>query len=827
MSWQEIRLSVREIRNRFSNLCKKVPSNFTFRTIQTETGFKTRIYFLSMPNSSRENTLMFADLPQSYLDLPSSRVIPWYPLLESSFHIFSYMGVVSKEEQLQWERKRLVTWGITSYEVHPESGRFIFPACGSLFTCQDSGLMVGPHFPLELKMTCQGARLNPQMCPSNPELVAYICNGDIWVQHMGFATEQRMTFVHKGAKSLVDDPICAGSPAYVTQEEFHRYSGMWWQPKCLGGVYRILYEEVDESDVEILSFVSQSSEDQGVEEFRFPRAGTPNAKSTLKMLQFQMDDTGQFLNVHILQMREPLDSICSWTEYLIRVGWTPDGNFIWAQCLDRRQVHLELVLIPLLEFVLLDGINSSSRQQLVSSIMLLRQEINADVWINVHDVLYFFPILNETVTFIWADEKTGFRHLYLITAELSCKPDVSNHVWDTLSSSISNSHDRLCQLKILRKEALTYGDWEVLDKQIWVDEKHLLVYFTGMQSGPLEKHLYVVSISAPGEIHQLTTNGFSHTVAVNKECTRFVTVYSSIAQLPVCEVYAIEWPNSVKSVHNIVVSSLGYLLEPSEPDENYRQPELFVYNLPSKESLYCMIFTPPNMQPGLTYPTVLSVYGGPEVQLVNNSFKGMRHLRLHMLASRGYIVVVIDSRGSHHRGVKFESYIKGRMGTVEIDDQVAGLQWLAAETGYIDLARVAIHGWSYGGYLSLMGLAQRPDVFKLAIAGAPVTSWNLYDTAYTERYMDLPSLNAQGYSSGSVLSYINNFPNEENRLLIIHGLIDENVHFLHTSQLINALVKAGKPYQLQVYPGERHSLRHLDASEHYETNLLSFLQQHL
>ena len=116
---------------------------------------------------------------------------------------------------------------------------------------------------------------------------------------------------------------------------------------------------------------------------------------------------------------------------------------------------------------------------------------------------------------------------------------------------------------------------------------------------------------------------------------------------------------------------------------------------------------------------------------------------------------------------------------------------------------------------------------QLAIAGAPVTSWHLYDTGYTERYMDLPQDNQEGYANGSVLTHVNKFPDEENRLLIIHGMMDENVHFYHTSQLINALVKTGKPYQLQIYPDERHSLRNLDANKHYETTFLSFLQNHL
>nr|XP_022905301.1 dipeptidyl peptidase 9-like [Onthophagus taurus] len=240
-----------------------------------------------------------------------------------------------------------------------------------------------------------------------------------------------------------------------------------------------------------------------------------------------------------------------------------------------------------------------------------------------------------------------------------------------------------------------------------------------------------------------------------------------------------------------------------------------------------MVFRPHDYIPGQKYPTVLNVYGGPEVQLVSNTFKGMRQLRMHMLAARGYCVVAIDSRGSQHRGLGWEGHLKGRMGTVELEDQVEVLKWLAESLKCIDMDRIAIHGWSYGGYLSLMGLAHYADVFKIAIAGAPVTNWSLYDTGYTERYMDLPDQNPQGYLEGSVLNYVNKFPEQENRLLIIHGLIDENVHFYHSSQLISALVKAGKPYSLQVYPNERHSLRHLDASKHYETTLLSFLQNHL
>ena len=159
----------------------------------------------------------------------------------------------------------------------------------------------------------------------------------------------------------------------------------------------------------------------------------------------------------------------------------------------------------------------------------------------------------------------------------------------------------------------------------------------------------------------------------------------------------------------------------------------------------------------------------------------------------------MDCRGSTRRGLAFEGYLKDRMGTVEIADQVEGLQYLIKTGRYnIDEKRVGIHGWSYGGYLSLMGLAQRPDIFKVAVSGAPVCQWEAYDTAYTERYMSTPNENPEGYNHGNVLHLVDQFPDSPGRLLIVHGLIDENVHFHHTATFIDAMVAAGKPHQLQV-----------------------------
>uniref|UniRef100_A0A1B6C6F4 Peptidase S9 prolyl oligopeptidase catalytic domain-containing protein n=1 Tax=Clastoptera arizonana TaxID=38151 RepID=A0A1B6C6F4_9HEMI len=498
---------------------------------------------------------------------------------------------------------------------------------------------------------------------------------------------------------------------------------------------------------------------------------------------------------------------------------------LWVQLLDRRQQRLELVLISLDNFVEPppNVYHNENHLDSMESPLVIWTE-TSDIWMNVHDLLHMFPIdENGNLSFIWASEETGFRHLYYITTYLG---SASNGLQDSVDGSEGIPVMSCRSTKI----ALTSGEWEVLGRDLWVDEERQLVYFIGLRETPLEKHLYVVWLKRPGDIRLLTKPGFSYTADINVDCSICVIIYSSIESPPACQVFRIVHMGNSNvdwSINSITLKPLGYLLEPEVTSSDLHCPLLYTCKLISGVPLFSMVFKPHNFECGQKYPTVLYVYGGPEVQQVSNTFKGMRHLRMHMLAAQGYAVVAIDSRGSHHRGVVFESYLKGRMGTVELQDQIEVLQHLSERLGFLDMNRIAIHGWSYGGYLSLMGLAQYPDIFKVAIAGAPVTSWSLYDTGYTERYMDLPQNNLQGYKAGSILNYVNQFPDEENRVLIIHGLIDENVHFYHSSQLINAMVRAGKPYQLQVYPNERHSLRNLDASKHYETTLLSFLQNHL
>lgn len=223
------------------------------------------------------------------------------------------------------------------------------------------------------------------------------------------------------------------------------------------------------------------------------------------------------------------------------------------------------------------------------------------------------------------------------------------------------------------------------------------------------------------------------------------------------------------------------------------------------------------------HPLICAVYGGPHVQRVNRSWSQCADMRAQRLRSLGFCVVKCDNRGSSRRGVAFETAISRRLGRIEVLDQVAAVRQLILR-GLVDPHRVGVYGWSYGGYLAAMCLCRAPDVFQVAVAGAPVTSWDGYDTHYTERYMGLPADNAGGYRESSVFEHV---PNMRGRLLLVHGLIDENVHFRHTTRLINKLIASGKDYDLLIFPEERHSPRRLRDRVYMEQRISDFFSRHL
>jgi dipeptidyl-peptidase 4 len=366
--------------------------------------------------------------------------------------------------------------------------------------------------------------------------------------------------------------------------------------------------------------------------------------------------------------------------------------------------------------------------------------------------------------FLWLSERSGFRHLYL------CSP----------------------RGEIVRQ--LTAGDWMV-DALAGVDEQRSLVYFTGTRETPLESHLYVAPLSG-GEPRRLTAEPGMHDVTLDHGARRFVDVRSALDTPPTVILRSLEDGAPLHAVPKPQDPRVAaFALEP---------PELVTLTNRHGTLLYGAVYRPPSRYGPGPYPTIVQVYGGPHAQTVQNSWALTAALQQQYLRQLGFLIFRVDNRGSARRGMEFESPIRRRMGTIETEDQVDGVRWLIAQ-GLADPARVGVTGWSYGGYMTLRLMEAAPEIFRVGVAGAPVTQYDGYDTTYTERYMGTPQENPEGYREGSVLAHADHI---SGKLLLVHGMLDENVHFRHTARLINALTRARKPYDLLIFPDERHMPRH-------------------
>uniref|UniRef100_A0A8C7JF82 dipeptidyl-peptidase IV n=1 Tax=Oncorhynchus kisutch TaxID=8019 RepID=A0A8C7JF82_ONCKI len=725
-SWDGLRNIIHSSRKYTGMVINKAPHDFQFVQRQDESGpYSHRLYYLGMPYGSRENSLLYSEIPKK-IRKEALLVLSWKQMLDH-FQATPHHGVYSREEELLRERKRLGVFGITSYDYHAESGLFLFQASNSLFYCRDGGhngfIQASPMKPVEIKTQCSGTRMDPKISPGDPTFMAFINSNDLWVASIETGEERRLTYWMNNVK---EDPKSAGIATFVIQEEFDRFTGYWWSPAAPedpdgGKTLQLLYEEVDESEVELIHVPSPALEERKADVYRYPRTGSKNPQITFKLVEIRTDHLGRIVSTQDKELVLPFTTLFPGVEYIARAGWTKDGKYAWAVLLDRSQQRLQLVLLPPALFIPVTQ-DQAQREESVEAVpegvhpFIIYEEIT-DIWINVHDIFYpFIQTNDDEITFLWANEsKTGFCHLYKVTTLLQ-----QGFYWLFLSE------DFKCPIK--EEVTLTSGEWEVLARhgsKIWVNEATQLVYFQGTRDTPLEHHLYTVSYDSPGDMVRLTKPGFSHSCSVSQNFDMFVSHYSNVSTPPCVHIYKLMGPES-DPLHK-EPEFWASMMEATGRPGDYIPPEIFTFPGNSGFHLYGMLYKPHNLVPGRKHPTILFVYGGPQV----------------------------------------------------------------------------------------------------AIAGAPVTVWMAYDTGYTERYMDLPENNQQGYEAGSVALHVDKLPSEPNRLLILHGFLDENVHFFHTNFLVSQLIRAGKPYQLQIYPNERHSIRCPESGEHYEIMLLHFLQQYL
>jgi len=393
-------------------------------------------------------------------------------------------------------------------------------------------------------------------------------------------------------------------------------------------------------------------------------------------------------------------------------------------------------------------------------------------WINVND---HFRFLKGGKEFLWGSERDGFAHLYRYSID----------------------GRQLAQL--------TRGDWEVTDVA-GVDEAAGQVFYVSTEHSPLERHLYCVGLGG-GEPRRLTGRPGTHSISMGPTAEFYLDTFSSLSAPP------------ATTVHKQDGAELAVLREPDrKPLAEYDilPAEIVQVKASGGALLYARLIRPAGFQPGKKYPAVVAVYGAAGAQAVRNAWPGLGIDQV--LAHRGFVVWQADYRGSAGRGHRAEVTVYRNLGAKELEDQKEGARHLTS-LGFVDPARIGVYGWSYGGTMTLHALLNAPDVFRAGVAGAPVTDWRNYDTIYTERYMGLPSENEEGYQRSSLISKAANLKGD---LLLVHNLEDDNVLLQNTIQMADALQRAGKQFEMMIYPVKGHGVSPGSRKHFYEIMLAFF-----
>lgn len=429
--------------------------------------------------------------------------------------------------------------------------------------------------------------------------------------------------------------------------------------------------------------------------------------------------------------------------YIPRIYWTGRPNEVAFIRIDRRQQKLEIVL----------GDTKSGRSRVSAS-------QTDPAWVDLTDDLYF---IDGGDRFIWTDEKSGYRHIYLRNTDGD------------------------------GETALTSGKWEVTDI-IAVDEAGGQVWYNSKEDGSAENQVYLAAFDGSGS-QRLTGPGGWHTVNPAPDFSYYLHSAGSINQPP-------SWALRSKDG-----SLVRWIIEKSLPEwDAMTLPKWELFDMTTTDGtlLRAKILRPPGFSARNKYPTIIYTYGGPGSQRVKDEWSESRGRDLYhrYLAQQGYVVLTVDGRGTGGRGKAFKNLAYGDLGRWSLHDQIEATRWIASES-WGDPDRIGIWGWSGGGYLTGMAMTAGAEHFKMGISISPVTDFRLYDTIWTERYMGLLTDNGDGYAATNVLNHLDNY---RGNWLVVHGTGDDNVHAQNTWQLINALIERNKEFDSQFYPNKNHNL---------------------
>ena len=448
-------------------------------------------------------------------------------------------------------------------------------------------------------------------------------------------------------------------------------------------------------------------------------------------------------------------------QFLTNISWSPDDKYIFIAVLNRAQNDMK--------YNQYDAISGEF-------IKTLFEEKN-DRYVEPMHEAYFLP--GNPNQFIWQSQRDGWNHLYLY--------DLNG--------------------KLIKQ--ITKGNWVVTDFY-GVDSTSKTVYFSCTKESPIGKQLYAATISN-GKLKNISNTPGTHSARFNTNFTYCIDQYSNYTT-----------PNEYVLKQNDGLN-LKTIFSSPNPLKDFALAKTEVFTIKNNTTdLYCRMIHPSDFDSTKKYPVIVYVYGGPHSQLVSNSWLGGGNLYMNFLAQEGYIVFTLDNRGTSNRGFEFESCIHRNVGTLELSDQMKGIEYLKT-LPYTDNERFAVDGWSYGGFMTLTMMLKRPGVFKFATAGGPVIDWKWYEVMYGERYMDTPEENKEGYENNCLLKYVKNL---QGKLMIIHGTLDPTVVWQNSLSFIKKCVDEGKQLDYFVYPGHGHNVRGTDRThlyrklfEYYKANL--------
>jgi dipeptidyl-peptidase-4 len=429
-------------------------------------------------------------------------------------------------------------------------------------------------------------------------------------------------------------------------------------------------------------------------------------------------------------------------QYVPRLKWTND-NFLCIYQLNRAQNRLNLL---------------KADPKTAKTTLLLAEENK--YFININDDLRFL----EDGRFLWTSERSGFNHVYLFQKDGK-----------------------------LEKQ-LTKGNWDVTQLYGY-DAKNQKIYFQAAAKSPIEREIYSADL-ATAEIKQISTENGTNNATFSSSFAYYVLENSNVNKPATYTVYQTEKNNQVR-----LIEDNKKLLESMK---NYRLGEHKFFTFVNTDGvlLHGAMITPPNFDTNKKYPVFMTAYGGPGRQMVLNEWGGANYAWYQMLAEQGYIVVSVDGRGTDARGEAFSKATYKQLGKYETIDQIEAAKYLA-NLPYVDGKRIGIFGWSFGGYLSTLCLAKGAEIFKMAIAVAPVIHWKWYDSIYTERYMDTPKNNPTGYDDNSPLNFAQLI---KGKYLLVHGTGDDNVHAQNAFEMSRALVEKNIPFEQAYYTNKNHGI---------------------